>query len=115
MPLELLLQLEQLLGLQFVSAQKKRISVCYAQSPETRIDFRIEFSEIDILWYVYSFLNSEDIPLYYAASLPKFEIPFPKNSDDFWARVEIGYLKQMNHPLPDHYIELLDTVDWITE
>ena len=112
MLLEQIFQLEQLLNLQFESSQKHNLTVCYSQSPENRSDYRNQFSEIDILWYVYSYLNSEDISLYYSGTSTLFEIPFPKDASEFWSRVEIGYLKQINHPLPDHYIELLDAVQW---
>ncbi|MEO5967843.1 MAG: hypothetical protein ABIP68_01145 [Ferruginibacter sp.] len=74
--------------------------VCYANSPELREEFRTEIkvssiSRLDILFYIYSSLNSERKIDIHFKNLSSFK--FPDNKDDFFNSVEKGKELLKNH------------------
>lgn len=83
-------QLEKSLGLAYVL--KTESNVCFANSPELRNDFKIGFTAMDVLDYVYAVFHSntynEQCKESYKIRCP--QIPYPMDPDVFWRLVSLG-------------------------
>ena len=66
------------LNLNYLEGDSLDGNICFANNSDVRPEFRTNFSKLDIVRYVSSFLTKTTF------SLEKEKIPFPKNSAAFW-------------------------------
>ena len=66
------------LNLNYLEGDPLDGNICFANNSEVRPEFRTNFSKLDIVCYVSSFLTKTTF------SLENEKIPFPKNAAAFW-------------------------------
>lgn len=85
------------LGLQFQSVNEPDVSVCFAQSPEIRDEYRTYFTVGDLIHYFSAILYFElsDNCRVDIADIKLELIPPPLSADEFWTVVRKG--RQLRH------------------
>lgn len=89
-------KLEDRLKLFFLS-QEKENSVCYAHSPNLRIEYKDFFTSNDVIHYLIAFAHFPHIrDNYKPAAKNNIELLIPKDTRKFWELAEIGRLIKKN-------------------
>lgn len=96
------------LGLNFVPEKlDKNGSVCFANDPDVRPEFRTEFAPIDLLDYIYAVLHSpayrEKYKEFLKIDFPR--VPYPMDKEKFWQLVELGSQIRQIHLLESPEVE----------
>lgn len=88
---EVISNIARSLGLSFITEQEEEGNVCMANNEEVRDDFRLTFTPIDIVDYVYAVLNSPGFiaKCGHSVELETLRIPYP-TSENFWELVREG-------------------------
>lgn len=80
------------MGLTFETEMEAGGNVCFANSLEVRDDFKISFSPLDILDYIYGVLHTttynEESKDFLKMNPPG--LPYPKDSAAFWESIKLG-------------------------
>lgn len=90
--LEFVNQMAKKIGLAYAPEKKLSGQVCYINNTEVRNDYKISFSTIDILNYLYAILHSST----YRTRQKEFlkidfpRVPYPTDAETFWQLVELG-------------------------
>ena len=79
--------IEKRIGVPFVADDSSRASVCFACDEEVRSDFKIQFTNTDIVNYVYGIVLELDSK---EKDITSLKIPYPVNADFFWQYCTIG-------------------------
>jgi len=84
---EIINQVVDCLGLQFVNEKETEGNVCFINSSELRPEFRQSFTGIDLLDYSYAFLHSAHNEF---SEINSARIPIISDSSIFWELVNYG-------------------------
>jgi predicted helicase len=110
-PVQILKRIEEDLGLTFMRNIDYKGNVCMVNSPEVRDEYKVSFTPIDLLDYIYAVLHSPS----YTETYKKFshidfsKVPCPNDSHLFWNLVgHGGELRQL------HLLERPKVEDFIT-
>jgi len=79
-------------GLIFEAEMEASGNVCFANSLEVRDDFKISFSSLDVLNYIYGVLHTTTYNKEHKDFLKMNPpgLPYPKDSAAFWESVKLG-------------------------
>lgn len=78
-------KIESIIAIPFVEDEVATASVCFACSEELRADFRIQFSAMDVVNYVYGIIHEMyQTEEFKAKAILDLKIPFPQSALDFW-------------------------------
>ena len=98
---EIIKEIADRLGLEFVAEKEPEGNVCLANSSEVRDEYKTSFAPIDLLDYIYAALHSPDYRETYKESLKIFpRVPYP-NPETFWQLVKLGGEIRKLHLLKD--------------
>jgi len=86
--LEIINQVADCLGLQFLSEKETEGNVCFINSTELRPEFRQSFTSIEVLDYCYAFLH---LVINEISGMNSFRIPITSDSSVFWKLVKYGF------------------------
>ena len=103
---EIIKNVEKNLSLTFTKEKEipSEGEVCFMNSPEVRPEFRLSFSTIDVIDYVYAILYSSSYrEKYTRKDFP--EVPFPTDSTAFWKLVALGNELRQIHLLECSLVE----------
>ena len=84
---EIINQVAECLGLQFISEKETEGNVCFINSTELRPEFRQSFTSIDLLDYCYAVLHSTINKI---SEINSVRIPITSDSSIFWELVNYG-------------------------
>jgi len=84
---EIINQVSECLGLQFINEKETEGNVCFINSNELRPEFRQNFTSIDLLDYCYAVLHS---PINEFSEINSVRIPITSDSSVFWELVNYG-------------------------
>lgn len=111
-------KIEAIIGVPFVGDEIANSAVCFACSEELRADFRIHFSVMDVVNYLYGIIyESYQADEIKAKTIFELKIPFPKNDLSFWKYSFIGQNIRLENTLKElDYLEVCelnwcDTID----
>lgn len=101
--------LEKIIGIPFVADESQNTSVCFACAEEVRSDFKIQFTNADILNYVYGVV----LQLHPNGSIkPDLIIPFPLSAADFWNYSNIGKKYRQKQIIKVIEFVAVDQLNW---
>lgn len=104
---EIVKQIAEGLGLQFVSEKEGEGEVCFANSADVRPEFRNTFAPIDLLDYIYAVLHSpayrEKYKEFLKIDFPR--VPYPTDTAIFWQLVQLGGELRQIHLLESDVVE----------
>ncbi|MES2239348.1 MAG: hypothetical protein V4497_03715 [Bacteroidota bacterium] len=107
--------IEKIIGIPFVDDESEMGAVCFASDEDVRADFRIQFSNTDVVNYVYgiifSLYSKENKSLH---SVPSLKIPYPANADFFWENSVIGKKYRQEQPIKEVELVSLTQLNWET-
>ncbi len=85
---EIINQVGDCLGLQFISEKETEGNVCFINSTELRPEFRQSFTSIEVLDYCYAVLH---LPINEISGSNSERIPITSDSSVFWKLVKYGF------------------------
>lgn len=101
--------LEKIIGIPFIADESQNTSVCFACADEVRSDFKIQFTNADILNYVYGAV----LQLHPNESIkPDLIIPFPVDAADFWNYSNIGEKYRQKQIIKVIEFVAVDQLNW---
>ncbi|RYE56979.1 MAG: hypothetical protein EOP48_06810 [Sphingobacteriales bacterium] len=104
---EILKQIAEGLGLEFVPEKETVGEVCFTNSANMRPEFRNRFAPIDLLDYIYAVLHSpsyrEKYKEFLKIDFPR--VPYPTDADEFWQLVKLGGELRQIHLLKSPVVE----------
>ncbi|WPR70591.1 hypothetical protein SLW70_11675 [Flavobacterium sp. NG2] len=102
-------KIESIIQLPFMNETFHSGAVCFADSEELRDDFKLYFTNYDLINYIYGVVV-QVYPNQNLKSVTDFKIPFPANVTAFWETVEVGKKHRQKNPIS--VIELADCSDF---
>lgn len=84
---EIMNQITNCLGLQFINEKETEGNICFINSNELRPEFRQSFTSTDLLDYCYAVLHS---PINEFSEINSVRIPITSDSSVFWKLVNYG-------------------------
>ena len=109
-PLQILKRIEDL-GLTFMRDNDYKGNVCMVNSPEVRDDYKVSFTPLDLLDYIYATLHSPSYVATYRQfpSIDFSKVPYPKNPNHFWNHVGLGSELRQLHLLESPKVKEYNT------
>lgn len=108
MKIQVLKTLESIIKTPFAEDQLESGSVCFANSEDLRVDFKLQFTIYDVVNYVYGICHlhlDENKKLV----ISRLKIPYPVNADLFWKYSNRG--KKIRQQQAINEIELTDITE----
>ena len=81
---EIIQQFKTKLGLSYISENSIEGNLCFANNSELRQEFKLTFTNNDILNYINAFCDE-------SMNNATYKIPYPKDTLTFWKCVETGF------------------------
>lgn len=105
---EILKNIEEKIGLSFVSEKEEEGNVCMVNSREVRDEYKNSFTAKDLLDYVYALLHSPRYLEKYTdlSKIDFLEIPYPTDQNRFWKLASLGAQLQQLHLSDSPYCPL---------
>ncbi|MCD4729615.1 MAG: N-6 DNA methylase, partial [Bacteroidales bacterium] len=104
---EIVNQIAEKLGLEFIPEKEAEGNVCFANSSELRDDYKSTFAPIDLLDYISAVLHSptyrEKYKEFLKIDFPR--VPYPKDQNTFWQLVQFGGELRRIHLLESETVE----------
>jgi predicted helicase len=108
--MEIVKQIAEGLGMDFLPEKEEDANVCMAESGEVSPSYRNSFAPIDLLDYIYAVLHSptyrEKYKEFLKIDFPR--VPYPKDKEVFWNLVSLGGALRQIHllesPIVSQYI-----------